>query len=42
MTLFIQQRPDQEYYGLTENQPIIFLVSTGFISLKVNTAKVIP
>ena len=32
-------RPNQEHYGLIENQPKNFLVSTGFTTLKVNTEK---
>lgn len=35
-------RPNQEHYGLIENQPKNFLVSTGFTTLKVNTEKAIP
>ena len=35
-------RPNQEHYGLIENQPDNFLVSTGFTTLKVDTEKAIP
>ena len=35
-------RPNQEHYGLIEDQPKNFLVSTGFTTLEVDTEKAIP
>ena len=35
-------RPNQEHYGMIENQPENFLVSTGFTTLQVDTKKAIP
>ena len=35
-------RPNQEHYGLIEEQPSNFLVSTGFTTIKVDTKMAVP